>query len=423
MERRLISNSVYNRLPLLLQELTINFEGRERDIVMLSSLTVLSNSFPNIKGMYDGDDIYPQLYSVIIGNAASGKGVMNYSRILIEKVHDKIFKESLEAYHECESQKKKDRTEICPNVQVKILPANISTSEMYSFLGSSEHGLIIIESEADTLSNMLKNDWSNYSDVLRKVYHHEPISISRKIDKVFEDIKEPKLAMLISGTPEQLMPLIKSRENGLFSRLMVYSFDEISPFKNVFEGSIKNNKIAFRRVGEVIFELYGKLIEVDDKIDFHLTESQEKRFVKDLSIIRDDIIENHSQGFVSNLHRHGLILYRIAMILTIVRNIDEIHLMKSITCSDVDYILAYDITKTVLRHSLYTYNTIDNGGLSLQDEEILDNFSSGSIFTRQKLLEIGEQLGIPARTMDDKIAQFKKKNLIKKVNRTNYKKL
>ena len=83
MERRLISNSVYNRLPVLLKELTINFEGREKDIVLLSSLAVLSNTFPNIKGIYDGDDIYPQLFVVIIAPAASGKGVMNYSRILI----------------------------------------------------------------------------------------------------------------------------------------------------------------------------------------------------------------------------------------------------------------------------------------------------------------------------------------------------
>ena len=53
----------------------------------------------------------------------------------------------------------------------------LSTAEMYSFLGSSEHGLLIMESEADTLSNMLNNDWNNYSDVLRKAFHHEPISI------------------------------------------------------------------------------------------------------------------------------------------------------------------------------------------------------------------------------------------------------
>ena len=111
------------------------------------------------------------------------------------------------------------------------------------FLGSSEHGLLIMESEADTLSNMLNNDWSNYSDVLRKAFHHEPISISRKIEKIFEEINQPKLSMVISGTPNQLQPLIKSKDNGLFSRFIVYSFDEIAEFKNVFAIKSRDNRI------------------------------------------------------------------------------------------------------------------------------------------------------------------------------------
>ena len=41
---------------------------------------------------------------------------------------------------------------------------------MYAYMGSSKHGLLIMESEADTMSNMLNNDWSNYSDVLRKAF-------------------------------------------------------------------------------------------------------------------------------------------------------------------------------------------------------------------------------------------------------------
>ncbi|HAO05422.1 MAG TPA: hypothetical protein DCQ50_00250 [Chryseobacterium sp.] len=48
---------------------------------MLSSLGILSNCLPNIKGNYDGDSVYPNLYILIIAPPASGKGVMNYSRI------------------------------------------------------------------------------------------------------------------------------------------------------------------------------------------------------------------------------------------------------------------------------------------------------------------------------------------------------
>ncbi len=421
MERRLISKEVYRRLPPELQELTINFAGREKDVVLLSSLAVLSNCFPNIYGVYDGDNVYPQLYVVIIAPAASGKGVMNYSRLLIEKIHDKIFKDSLKAFQECENQSKKENKGVCPQVCVKILPANISTSEMYSYLGSSNYGLIIIESEADTMSNMLKNDWSNYSDVLRKTFHHEAISISRKIDKVFEDIKEPKLAMLISGTPDQLQPLIKSKENGLFSRLIVYNFDEVNEFKNVFEKKTRDNKLIFENIGSEIFNLYGKLQLLKEPIEFSFTENQEQKFLNRINPIRTDIIENHSQGFISNLHRHGLVLYRLAMILTVLRNMDEIHMKTKIVCNNTDFMLAFELMKTLLRHSQFTYDTIENGILSMQDEELLDNLKDR--FTRQEILDEGEKFKIPARTIDDKIAQWKRKKIIKKIDRHTYKKL
>ena len=420
MDRRLIYEGVYNRLPKELQNLTQNFEGRERDIVLISSLVVLSNCFPNIYGIYDGDRVYPQLYGVIVAPAASGKGVMNYSRILIEKIHKKIFQESLIELRENQKSSRKSGNFESQEMRVKILPANISTSEMYSYLGSTNHGLIIIESEADTMSNMLKNDWSNYSDVLRKAFHHEPVSISRKMDKVFENIDEPKLAMLVSGTPDQLQPLIKSKENGLFSRFIVYNFDEISPFKNVFDRNKRNNKAAFENFGEVIYNTYERLAEMESLIEFSFTENQESKFIELIKPIRNDIIENHAEGFISNVHRHGLIFYRLAMILAIIRNLDNIHVNRNLVCSNVDFMLAYHLMTTLLRHSQFTYNTIDNGDLSIQDEELLDKMND--VFSREKLINEGKKMNIPIRTIDDKISQWKRKRIIKKIDRSSYKK-
>lgn len=420
MDRRKISEGVYNRLPKELQNLTQNFEGRERDIVLISSLVVLSNCFPNIYGVYDGDRVFPQLYGVIVAPAASGKGVMNYSRILIEKIHKKIFQESLIEFRENQKSSRKSGNFESTEMRVKILPANISTSEMYSYLGSSNHGLIIIESEADTMSNMLKNDWSNYSDVLRKAFHHEPVSISRKMDKVFENIDEPKLAMLVSGTPDQLQPLIKSKENGLFSRFIVYNFDEISPFKNVFDRNKRNNKVAFENFGEMIYDTYERLVKIESLIEFSFTENQESKFIELIKPIRNDIIENHAEGFISNVHRHGLIFYRLAMILAIIRNLDNIHVNRNLVCSNVDFMLAYHLMTTLLRHSQFTYNTIDNGDLSIQDEELLDKMND--VFSREKLINEGKKMNIPIRTIDDKISQWKRKRIIKKIDRSSYKK-
>ncbi len=420
MERRLIKQNIYNRFPEDLRKLTEHFDSREKDIVLLSSLDVLSNCLPNFYGIYDGDIMYPHLYLMVIAPAASGKGVMNYSRLLIEPIHDRIFSESKSAYLKCEKKRKKNDTEQCPDVKVKILPANISSAEMHSFLDSSEHGLLIMESEADTMSNMLKNDWSNYSDVLRKAFHHEPVSISRKTEKVFVDIKEPKLSMVISGTPDQLKPLIKSRENGLFSRFMIYNFDEITDFKDVFAAKTRNNKAVFEAVGQDVFNLYGELAKLEKPIEFCFTDQQKEKFLKIIRPIRTDIVNNHSQAFISNLHRHGLILFRIAMILTVLRNKESVITDEKLYCSDNDFLVASQLMKTLLRHCQFTFNSIETGDLSIQDEKILDDLKS--TFTRQEAINIGVKYNIPARTIDDKLAQWKKRKYIFKHSRGKYKK-
>jgi len=426
MERRIISEEIYENLPTELKTLTDQFEGREKDIVLLSSIGVLSNCLPNIYGVYDGAVVYPHLYVMIIAPAASGKGVMNYSRLLIEKIQDKIFNESKNEYLLCDEGKKKKKGKykdiaLCPNVEAKIIPANISSAEMYSYLGSSRYGLLIMESEADTMSNMLKNDWSNYSDVLRKAFHHEPISISRKLEKVFEDIKEPKLAMVISGTPDQLQPLIKSRENGLFSRFMIYNFDEVSEFKNVFALKTRKNKEVFEIIGNHIYTFYGELAKLNTPIEFSFTENQVNEFLETLRPIRTDIIENHSESFISNLHRHGLILFRLAMIFTVLRNKSNISVQESLICSDIDFYNALQLTKALLRHSQFTFNTIETGNLSLQDENILDCLKAQ--FTRAQVVGIGEKYNVPKRTIDDKLSQWQRKKVIKKISVGKYKKL
>lgn len=410
----MINEKVYTLLPETLQKLTQGFESRERDIVLTSTLGVISASIPKVFGIYDGDKTYSNLFCMIIAPAASGKGVMNKSRILIDKIHDKLLKSSLEEIEKCKNEKKKLKErnfDNCPTPEIKILPANTSTAEMYSYLASSEHGLLIMESEADTMSIMLKNDWSNYSDVLRKAFQHEPISISRKIENIFVDVKEPKLSVVLSGTPEQMKSLVKSKENGLFSRFIVYCFDEISGFKtDLFSNKTKNSNSVFIDESQNIYDLYGRLKKIDQEIEFVWTETQHRCFINEFVKLHEMIIEFHSNGFISNLRRHGLIMFRIAMILSVLRDINNIDKREMLVCRNVDFLLALNITKILLKHSLIIFNSLDDAFLSENDEQLL--FSLKKEFTRAEAIKLGKEMNIPIRTIDDKISQWKRKRII-----------
>ena len=54
----------------------------------------------------------------------------------------------------------------------------------------------IVESEADTLSGTLKQDWGGYSDILRNAFHGETITKSRVTGMEYSEIKSPKFSML-----------------------------------------------------------------------------------------------------------------------------------------------------------------------------------------------------------------------------------
>ena len=88
-DNKCFSNEAYENLPELLKNLVKDFDGREKDVVLLSSLGVLSNCLPNLNGFYNKKAHYPNLYTMIIAPPASGKGSMNYASILIDRIHQK----------------------------------------------------------------------------------------------------------------------------------------------------------------------------------------------------------------------------------------------------------------------------------------------------------------------------------------------
>ena len=72
-----------------------------------------------------------------------------------------------------------------PPQKILIIPANSSASSFVSLLSDNDGVGILFETEGDTLSQTLKSEHGKYSDILRKGFHHETISMSRRKDRFY----------------------------------------------------------------------------------------------------------------------------------------------------------------------------------------------------------------------------------------------
>jgi hypothetical protein len=419
MEDKYFKKEIYDNLPDILKPLVSEFSEREKDVVLLSCIGVLSNCMPNVMGYYDKKKHFPHLYTMVIAPPASGKGSMGYSSILIEKIHQHELNKSRVKIKNWGKEKIGKR----PNLDVKILPGNVSSAKFYSHMKENEHGLLIFESEADSISNMLKQDWGNFSDILRKAYHHEKISISREIDDKFIEIGLPKLSMVISGTPGQVKPLVMSTENGLFSRFLYYYFDDGIEWKDVTPtDNFTDYTSVFKNSSESIYELYVELEKMEQPVEFQFTDEQWKKLNCTLKKATTIFSENGLSSLVSSVFRSGLNLFRIAMILSVLRNIDTITDNQKLICADVDFETAHSIIKYLLDHVILVSEIFekDKFGLSVYELNILSSLPKN--FKREEAVKIGKNLDVKTRTMDTYLNKWKTKKALKIVKPGYYEK-
>lgn len=421
---KFIPESVYENLPEPLNQIVLEFESRERDIVFLSTLGVLSSCLPKVYCVYDRKKYYPNLNLFIIAPPASGKGAMNWAKLLVNPIHDKIMMDSKARIEQFRNSTSTIGIEK-PEFQIKFLPGNVSSARVYNHLKNAHDSLLVFESEADSLSNMLKQDWGDFSDVMRKAFHHETLSISRATDDIYFEIKNPKLSMVLSGTPNQIKPLIASKENGLFSRFMFYYFDDVTRWKDVSpNANYIDLEDVFENHSKVVYKLYGKLYFKENPIHVKFTNSQWQRFQNTMSLATDTFIGNEKEEFLSVVKRFGIIAIRIAMILTVLRNNELIDRQTSeLECSDEDITKAIDITKVMIEHSLFVFDLFskDSVFIPMKERILLNQLPTN--FSRAVGLRLALNSNIAERTFADVLKRWEKKGIIAKQGHGEYKKL
>ena len=325
---------VFDHLPSFLNEVVNNsISLDDRDTILIGAIVCLSVCFHNICGVYDERIVYPNLYLFVVADAGMGKGALTLCRELVAPINRNLhelskqleqeYKEAMNAY----IKGKKDGGMTMPTeppMRMLVIPANSSASSFLKILGDNDGIGLLFESEGDTLSQTLKSDYGNYSDVLRKAFHHELVSLSRRKDREYCEVSNPRVSVALAGTPEQVRKLIPDAENGLMSRFCFYIIRFKRGIRNVFAtNDISQSKNAmFKLLGDKFCHLHEEFVR-QGNYSFSLPSDLQEHFIEYLSRVNEeccDEVDNKMQGVV---RRMGLIAYRIMMVLTAVRHLEN----------------------------------------------------------------------------------------------------
>ena len=438
-----IPESIYQTLPNFLQWVTAKATTPEdKDLLLLGSLVAISPCLPNIYGIYDERNVYPNLFLFVAAQASAGKGRLTLCRKLVDPIHRTLREQSKVEHEEYQRQQNeyaatKDKTDRErpkePPLRVLFIPANSSATALFQILNDNNGIGLMFETEGDTLAQTFKSEHGNYSDGFRKAFHHEKISYLRRKDREYVELETPRLSALLSGTPKQVSTLIPSAENGLFSRFIFYYMNIIPVWKNVFAGSTDHTlDDYFRNLGDHFFDFYKTLQHQKNTLRFTLTAVQQDQFNAYFSQAQNQYLYLYGTDYIATVRRLALITFRITMILTTLRLMDTGNVWADLrvcpttplTCSDIDFHTALELVKILIQHAAKLFDALpvqtETPKQPNQKQLFLEALPPE--FSRQDYLSIAKHLNINDKAAQKHISKFVQSGLINHFAYGKYKK-
>ena len=420
-----LPDAVFETIPVFLKHITqVATTKEERDILLLGSLVTLSVAFPKLIGKYGDNPVNTNLFIFISAKASAGKGILIHCRKLVEPIHlalrnqAKIMKQQFEVdMQEYNANKGKDANTEKPQKppqKMLFIPANNSATGFLEILGDSDKRGLIFETEGDTLAKAFKSDYGDFSDGFRNAFQHEPISYYRRTDKEYVEIDRPCLSALLSGTPKQITTLIPNAENGLFSRFMFYVMNMKLIWKDVFASKTENGlDVHFEKLGNEFYSLYQTL-QANPDVHFSLTPSQQLQFNQFFEKMQTLYVNIQEEEIISSVRRLGLIAFRIMMIFSALRIMEDGEITQNLYCTDTDFQNTLDMITILVKHSSYVYSQIAQETYKPKPkhkkEQFLENLPYH--FNRQTYVATALSLGITDKSAQRYIKEFKDADII-----------
>lgn len=428
----------------------------DRDKMLLGALNIISGLMGGangtadchcgIYGLYDARRVYAPLYNIVYGAAGSSKGEIAFCKRIAAPVkqemrrqyeYEKQQYEQQMAQYEAQGKgkAKADRGEAPkePPYRDPFVPGNSSSSAVYRAMDANGGWGMMFETEADTVSAMIASDYGNYSDLMRKAHHHEPISMNRVTDRIHIDIDEPKLSVFLTCTPGQLSALFtaSSFENGLGSRILFYEMpEEKATFHDVFARKDEPFEETYRRMGDAFLPLYHELRErKNSPLQFVMSSAQQQQFLAAFGSMLHEQNGMLGSGITAFIYRLALEGFRYAMVLTALRRLSEWTAIsvtqkeggifrpdeRALVCDDRDFRSAMTIVGSLVNHTTRVYAVLakenDNPfakigvSLSVEEQRVYRSLPETE-FRTSDFKAVTQPMGIHPRSAERMLSKF-----------------
>lgn len=377
----------------------------QQDMLLLGMATTISHIMPKFyfRHGYPSSRTYgANLMSLIIAPAASGKGVLNHAGHVVDWSEN-------------------------------ILPGNASISAFLNeFLRMNGHALLF-ETEADVMSKALHQQNTDYSYVLRQAWEQETIRRARDgKDKHRLVIREPHLSVLLSGTFDQLRPLLRSRSNGLTSRFITYLVNEVPGFdarvfgQNILTDSVDANRV-FTDITTYLQTFYQWQLNANHSCEFVLTDAQQERITEAFCDFHTILIgiEHFPLAIDSCLKRLAVNIMRLGMVLNAVRLDTDDSFPHELVCTDDDFATMLAVAESLIYHLVTLNDLLPEEDMPVETTLLMSNqmavarerrdafFSTlPDDFSTRDALTLAQQQAIPAATIEKWLIKWKNEAVI-----------
>lgn len=431
-----IPESVWNHVPRQIRDVGEYLEKRtDRDLWLTGALPVLAGMMPDVLLKYGKQWQALNLYTCVIAPSGAGKGILRVPKRLGDVLHHKLFDDSIQRLAEYEQEKQniviKEGEEAAgtidkPKFRRFFIAEDNSASAIKEALWHVPHG-VIFATEARSLAQSLTSDWGNYRDVLLKSYHNESIQVERKYQTPML-IRRPAISMMISGTPGSFEGVLTDTEDGLFSRMMFYFFDdEEMRFENQFESDEEvEMDVLIDRLAMDLPALYEILSIREEPLYVYLENHDQQRVVQAGHRAMEIVLQSGDVNLSASVKRAALNAFRIAGLFTVFDRYiagDNFGTDEGVACKP-EYVtagltLAFSYLEHAVRLSEAMYEGVE--GIATARMKFYRMLPDGE-FGSSEVKGLVAELGISKSTAYRYLEWFESKGHIKRIIQGTYKK-